>query len=203
MYLQSRRINCSMTLAKGVFIFALVFVFESIAAEGDFRLKDSAKTSANTPKQSTAGKPVNTRDVYARALTLSGLDGEKHSLKDWKGKVVILNFWATWCSPCLYEIRDFVAYQEQYKSRGLQIIGVGLDEEKKLRNVQRSLEINYPVLISDPENNAALMKTWGNGSGIVPYTVVIDRAGRMIFTYHGQINQEMFDENILPLLDKG
>ena len=189
MFLQNRRISCSMTLTKVFFIFALALVFESATAGDDFRLKDSAKATANKPKQLMAEKSTKTKEAYANALTLSGLDGERHSLKEWKGKVVILNFWATWCSPCLYEIRDFVAYQEQYKSRGLQIIGVGLDEENKLRNVQRSLEINYPVLVSEPENNATLMKTWGNGSGIVPYTVVIDRAGRVIFTYHGQINQ--------------
>jgi peroxiredoxin len=114
----------------------------------------------------------------------------------------VLNFWATWCSPCLSEIRDFVAYQEQYKTRGLQIVGVGLDEEKKLRNVQRTLEINYPVLVADPKKNGALMEQWGNNSGIVPYSVVIDRHGQVVHTYRGQLDRDSFNENILPLLGK-
>jgi peroxiredoxin len=133
---------------------------------------------------------------------LMGLDGVRHSLADWKGKVIILNFWATWCSPCLYEIRDFVIYQEQYKARGLQIIGLGLDDEKKLRNVQRTLEINYPVLVADPVENSGLLNQWGNSSGVLPYTVVIDRDGRAMYVQRGLMSRDVFDEYVMPLLDQ-
>ena len=137
-----------------------------------------------------------------KSFSLPGLDGVTHRLADWKGKVVILNFWASWCSPCLYEIRDFVAYQEKYRERGLQIIGIGVDEEDKLRNVQRTLEINYPVLVANPKRYPYLMKTWGNESGVIPFSVVIDRKGQVIFAQHGQIDHDTFIEDILPLLDK-
>jgi peroxiredoxin len=139
--------------------------------------------------------PINT-------LKLKGLDGKTHSLKEWQGQVVLLNFWATWCAPCLYEIRDFVSYQDKYEKQGLQIIGVGLDEEKKLRNVQRSLDINYPILIADLKKDRSLMVSWGNTSGIVPYTVLLDRNGNAVYSQHGQLNSEEFDENVLPLLGK-
>ena len=151
---------------------------------------------------SKAQASIKSEAQRANSFSLMGLDGAMHSLEDWKGKVIVLNFWATWCSPCLSEIRDFVAYQEQYRTRGLQIIGVGLDEGKKLRNVQRTLEINYPVLIADPEKNAAMMEQWGNNSGIVPYSVVIDRHGQVVYTHRGQLDRDFFDENILPLLGK-
>ena len=116
--------------------------------------------------------------------------------------MIVINFWATWCSPCLVEIRDFVAYQKKYKTRGLQIVGVGLDEEKKLRNVQRTLEINYPVLVADPVEVRGLMEKWGNSSGVVPYTVIIGRNGKVSYAHRGAMSPEEFDEYVVSLLDK-
>ena len=164
--------------------------------------------AAVAPQGVTATMPSNTLSPKAadeskrKPFTLTGLDGVKHSLSDWKGKVVVLNFWATWCSPCLYEIRDFVVYQKKYKARGLQIVGLGLDDERRLRNVQRTLEMNYPVLIADPVDNSGLMEQWGNRSGVLPYTVVIDRDGRMAYIHRGKMDRDIFDQYVLPLLDK-
>jgi peroxiredoxin len=134
------------------------------------------------------------------AFHLKGLDEKTHQLDEWKGKVIMLNFWATWCGPCQYEIRDFITYQDQYASRDLQIIGMGLDEERKLRNVARTLGMNYPVLIADPVKNPGLLPQWGNRTQIVPYTVVIDRDGRLKYIHRGQMQKDAFDEFVLPLL---
>ena len=138
-----------------------------------------------------------------KPFSLRGLDGVDHTLADWKGKVIMLNFWATWCASCQAEISDFIAFQEEYGAQGLQVIGLGLDAEQKLRNVQRTLEINYPILVADPERNANLIRQWGNSSGMIPYTVVIDRDGRIIYTHRGPLHRDTFDENVLPLLGKG
>jgi peroxiredoxin len=135
-------------------------------------------------------------------FSLRGLDGVNHTLADWKGKVIMLNFWSTWCASCQAEISDFIAFQKEYQAKGLQVVGLGMDAEQKLRNVQRTLEINYPILIADPERNANLIKQWGNSSGIIPYTVVIDRDGRIIYTHRGPLHRDTFDENVLPLLGK-
>jgi peroxiredoxin len=184
-------------------------VMAKAAFAGDyFSQVGTGSAVAVAPEDATAVISANTSPPKAnnewemKPFSLTGLDGVRHSLADWKGKVVILNFWATWCTPCLYEIRDFVTYQEQYKARGLQIIGLGLDDEKKLRNVQRTLEINYPVLVADPVDNSGLMKLWGNSSGVLPYTVVIDRDGRVTYVHRGLMNRDVFDEYVLPLLDK-
>jgi peroxiredoxin len=204
-----------MILRNFLFILAVVTAEAAFAGEpfnqtgtgGAVAPKDStAAIAANMlpPKVNNSGENNSgtNNEQEIKPFSLTGLDGVSHSLADWQGKVILLNFWATWCSPCLYEIRDLVAFQGQYKARGLQIIGLGLDDEKKLRNVQRTLEINYPVLVADPVENSGLMKQWGNSSGVVPYTVVIDRDGRVAYVHHGLVNREVFDEYVLPLLDK-
>lgn len=152
-----------------------------------------AKPSIASPKQQT--------DVWSqKTFSLRGLDGVTHTLEDWKGKVIMLNFWATWCAPCQAEIADFVSFQEKFQTEGLQIIGLGFDDEHKLRNVQRTLGINYPILVADPDRNSKLMGQWGNRSGIVPYTVVIDRNGIIIYLHYGPLHQDIFNEQVLPLL---
>lgn len=177
------------------------FVFASTASGHEETSSQSSSPInagiSNLAKQSQANT-VWSQDTFS----LRGLDGTNHSLKDWKGKVIMLNFWASWCAPCQAEIADFIAIQEAYQADGLQIIGVGMDEEQKLRNVQRTLEINYPILVADPAHYPKLMGQWGNSTGIVPYTVVIDREGLIRYIYSGQLHRDTFEENILPLLGK-
>jgi peroxiredoxin len=133
------------------------------------------------------------------AFTLPGMDGKPHELAEWRNKVVLLNFWASWCSPCQTEIRDLVAYQSQYAAQGLQIVGIGLDDEVKLRNVQRTLGINYPVLLANSPGNP-VMTDFGNRDGIVPYSVLISREGKVVYTHTGLVTQEIFAEQVIPWL---
>lgn len=131
---------------------------------------------------------------------LDGLDGNKHSLDEWKGQVIVFNFWASWCSPCQYEIRDLIQMQKEYGDQGLQVIGVGVDIERKLRNVHRTLGINYPVLVADPAEHSGLLTDWGNTEQIIPYTVIIDSTGHIQYIHRGQMSQETFRDYVLPLL---
>src|SRR5512139_3773765 len=114
------------------------------------------------------------------ALELPDLDGKMRRLADWGGKVLLVNFWATWCAPCQAEIPSLMRYQKRYGSKGLQIVGVGMDDLVKLRNFRNSLEINYPVLVADPDRSMGLLADWGNSRGIVPYTVLLDEHGRLL-----------------------
>lgn len=162
-----------------------------------------ASTAAGAPRTATTTLPDKTNNAWEmRPFNLPDLADQTRTLSDWKGKVIMLNFWASWCAPCQYEIPEFVNFQKEYGDRNLQVIGIGLDEKKKLANVARSLSINYPVLVIAPEFGSALMAKWGNDQGIVPYTVVIAADGTLEYIHRGQMGEDAFKEYVLPLLEK-
>ncbi len=135
-------------------------------------------------------------------LILNDLSGKQHNLYEWQGKVIMLNFWATWCGPCQIEIPDFIRYQAEYADKGLQVIGVGLDEVRKLRNFVRTVGINYPILQADPDEQYALLNQWGNPFGVLPFTVIIGRDGHLVFMQQGILNHQTFIRIVKPLLEK-
>lgn len=133
-------------------------------------------------------------------LTLNDLNGKRHSLHEWNNNVIILNFWATWCGPCQIETPYLMKFQARYGASGLQVIGVGLDEKRKLANFSRTLGINYPILHADPNQESQLLRLWGNAMGTLPFTVIIDRNGTVIFSQSGIFDDEAFNTYVLPLL---
>lgn len=134
-------------------------------------------------------------------MILSDLNGQQRNLYDWHGKVIILNFWATWCAPCQEEIPNLIALQNRFTHQGLQVVGVGMDEIRKLKNFARTLGINYPILVEDPDHGGHLMQQWGNHLGIIPFTVVIDRNGRLSYKRAGVFDNEVFEAFVKPLLE--
>ena len=165
---------------------------------------DAVAASDNAHKTSTLALPSKTNNAWElKSIRLPDLEGRQQELKDWSGKVIMLNFWASWCSPCQYEIPEFVEYQDEYADKGLQVVGIGLDEARKLKNVARTLGINYPVLVIDEQAGAALMREWGNDSGIIPYTVIIDRDGHIRYIHRGRMDEYAFKHYVKPLLTSG
>jgi peroxiredoxin len=128
------------------------------------------------------------------------LSGTPQNLQQWRGKVLLLNFWASWCSPCLAEIDHLIEYQDKFAAQGLQVVGLGIDEPRKLKNVQRSLQINYPVLAADQRESRSLLKAWGNTTGMIPYTLIFDKQGKIVRAQRGIIDEQIFDTLVKPLL---
>ncbi len=173
-----------------VIIFALLvllFIFL-----GKSRSKNSNKISQPEQKLEINNEVSTTTTAYD--FNLSDIKGKKVKLSDFKGNVVILNFWATWCPPCRMEIPSFIELYKKYKNDGLTIIGVAIDNEVKVKNFVKDNNINYPVLIAD---ETTIMK-YGGIRGI-PTTFIIDKNGNIKNQYVGYRPKETFEESFKAL----
>lgn len=133
----------------------------------------------------------------APAWELKDVDGKTVKSSDFDGKVVILDFWATWCPPCKMEIPGFVELQKKYGDKGLVVIGVSLDEQGPgvVKPFMEQFAINYPVVMGD----AKIVQDFGGIEGI-PTTFVIDRKGNVISGHTGYAPKETFEKEVEPLL---
>jgi peroxiredoxin len=134
----------------------------------------------------TSGERVLGRGDRVPDIALPGLDGHPQSLSQWRGKRVLLNFWATWCTPCRREMPDLVAAQKRYGPHGVQIIGIAMDQPVAVRTYLKRAPVNYPVLIG-LDAPTDLSPLFGNTLGALPFSVLIDRDGRIKATYYGAL----------------
>ena len=137
------------------------------------------------------------------ALTLPALDGQSVALASFKGKPLLVNFWARWCGPCRKEIPDLAALQAKYRGRGLRVVGIAVedaDKREQLREFGRAYEMNYTSLIGGSEESIELMKALGNGNAGLPFTIVIDRAGRIRSSELGAMDQAEMEDAVRPIL---
>jgi thiol-disulfide isomerase/thioredoxin len=132
-------------------------------------------------------------------LTLKDINGRQFSLSDYKGKVVLINFWATWCPPCRVEIPDLIKKQREYRRQGLQIIGITYPPQKlsEVRRFVRSQGINYRIAMGTEDTPALFTK-----SQMLPVTIVIDRDGAVRGVIEGIMYADEFDAKVKPLLLK-
>ena len=164
--------NCRMILL-GIVLAAIVVVFSPTRALG--------------------------QDTKAPQLELRDLDGRVVRLGDYHGKVVLINFWATWCPPCRAEMPDLVRLQREHRKQGLQIIGITYPPEKKarVRRFARCIKVNYPIILGTRQIKARF-----SSDETLPLTIVIDRDGKITDIISGILLREEFDEKIKPLLMK-
>jgi thiol-disulfide isomerase/thioredoxin len=127
---------------------------------------------------------------------LKDTDGKLVKSSDFDGKVVLLDFWATWCPPCKVEIPGFIELQNEYGPKGLVVVGVSLDERgtSVVKQFMKDLGMNYPVVMG----NLKLMEDFGGTA--IPTTIVIDRSGKVVAKHVGFATKETFEKDIAPLL---
>jgi thiol-disulfide isomerase/thioredoxin len=129
-------------------------------------------------------------------FTRTDLDHREIRLSAYRGKLVLLNFWATWCAPCLAEMPRLVEWQQKYGGRGLQIVGVSMDdEEAPVRATYRKLKLNYPVVMGDEK----LGDLYGGVFGL-PLTFLIDQGGRICYQHDGSTDLDVIEREVRELL---
>ena len=133
------------------------------------------------------------------ALSLPDTSGQQQSLAQWRGKVLVVNFWATWCEPCRKEMPEFVRAQRELGPKGLQFVGIAVDQRDKVEQFAKELDLNYPALIAGYDA-VDLSKSLGNELSALPFTIVLDRKGNVATTQLGPFKPDKLRATIDSLL---
>ena len=155
--------------------------------------------SSSSARQSvTTATADDSKGKIAPDFALRALDGRTVKLSDFRGKAVLLNFWATWCAPCRIEMPWLVEFYKQYQSQGLEIVGVSMDDtgqEMAIAEFIKERNVNYPILVG----NNAVADLYG-GLRFLPQTLFIDREGNIVKTMYGIKSKDEFEQSIKELL---
>ena len=145
--------------------------------------------------------PTPGAEAAIASTRLPDLGGSPQALAQWRGKVVVLNFWATWCAPCREEIPLFVKLQDQYGAQGLQFVGVAIDQPEKVKPYAAELGMNFPILIGGVEA-IDLTRTLGNRASVLPFTVILGRDGRIVSSEIGATHRAKLEPALVSQLSK-
>ena len=145
-----------------------------------------------------AGENSGTGNLALLSTNLIDLSGRPRRLSEWQDRILICNFWATWCAPCREEIPLLIAARGKYASLGLEIVGIAIDNASKVRDFAASLKIPYPILLAEADG-LELMRKLGNGTGGLPFTVVADRQGNVLHRKLGAFHPGDLDAILSPL----
>jgi thiol-disulfide isomerase/thioredoxin len=126
------------------------------------------------------------------------LDGKPRSVLEWKGQVLVCNFWATWCAPCREEIPALGRIHAKFSPKSVEILGIAVDKASNVVEFMRELKILYPVVLGDA-NSIELMRRLGNSSGGLPFTVILDRQGRLAYRKLGSISESELEANLASI----
>jgi thiol-disulfide isomerase/thioredoxin len=160
----------------------------------------SVKLGAGLPQG--ASSPV--KGTIAPDFSLVTLDGKATSLVDFRGKAVLLNFWATWCEPCKIEMPWLIELQKQYGPQGLQVLGIALDDAdtKDIAKFAQDMHVDYPILVGKDDERESIANAYG-GVEFLPETFYLDRDGKILDKTFGLVKRSEIKDNIKKALASG
>lgn len=126
-------------------------------------------------------------------------NGIKQSLGQYRGKIIVLNFWATWCPPCREEMPELSQLHQQYQNSNVMVLGIAEDELAPVREFLQASPVSYPVFIAENEH-MELGASLGNHKAVLPYTVIIDANGNVLQSFFGKINKPLLEKSLQNIL---
>jgi peroxiredoxin len=182
--------------ASGGYFFAMIL---SPGTNPGGQTQQSGSQLAAGVETLTAGRLEDLVGQPRPDFTLGDSNGVAVSAADFDGKVTLINFWATWCTPCVEEMPMLSRLQQSYAGRGVQIVGIALDDPQKAGDFAAQLDIDYRVLVGTTD--AILVgRQFGNRAGMLPYSVLLDSDGIVRWAYLGALDKQELEAQIQALL---
>ena len=192
---------------------ALLFLGGLAASRFYISQQDESSTTVESGSLSPAASIEEESDLESSTLQLSesepqllptvnlpDLSGKERTLDEWKGKTLVVNFWATWCPPCRKEIPAFNRIQQKYKDRDVQFIGIALDDSEAIEQFLKIIPIDYPVLVGGDDSGARAAHAFGNAEGVLPYTVFVTREGKIHSQVSGGLSEAATEKTLNEML---
>ncbi|CAM4253708.1 TlpA family protein disulfide reductase [Bordetella muralis] len=176
---------------RRLFLYAGAAVAAAAAGGYAYRARQSS-TASSAP---SAASGASTADPVAalRTLSLPDLDGKPHRIDQWQGRPVVVNFWATWCAPCVKEMPELQSLQEKYPK--IQFVGIGVDKVANMRQFLQKVPVSYPLLVMEA-GAIDTLRTLGNPAGGLPFTMVFNADGSINRKILGQIQFDDLDRTL-------
>lgn len=178
-----------------IIIIAIITVVAGIV----WRNYSTNQTNSDNALQVTNTVPVSNNAQALFNASFPDENGNLQALKQWQGKVIVLNFWATWCPPCREEMPELSELYTEYKDKNVLVLGLAIDEIGLIKEFSKETKISYPLLAAE-NGGMELATAFGNNKDVLPYTVIIKADGTIAKTYLGRISKPLLEETLKQIL---